>query len=243
MQILILGATGRTGNLVLLEALQRGHTVTALVRTPSSLDSLTSTLIATQKSNLTTVQGSPLSASDVAEAINTASAGDNHLVVISALNPRRTSDNPWAAPHPTDSPPRMMTDSIANVLASLRNTYAGGTEQPKVMHVSALGVGSSRSQAHWSLRGVVTHSNVKLAYADHEAVEAELGGAGQAVRWVSVRPGRLTAGDDGREARVWPAEGGVVGLMAKVSRGAVARFLLDAAESSEWDGKAPVILS
>lgn len=87
------------------------------------------------------------------------------------------------------------------------------------------------------------HSNIKFTYEDHEAVEAELKGADKGIKWVIVRPGRLTEGDDGSEAKVWPAEKGRVGLMSKASRGAVARFLVNAAERSEWDRKDPIVLS
>ncbi|ROV97051.1 hypothetical protein VSDG_04195 [Cytospora chrysosperma] len=244
MQILILGATGRTGSLLLLEALRRGHNVTALVRNPSSLDSLTSALPAAQKSSLTTVRGSPLNTSDVASAVATAtsSPGGGKLVVLSALNSRRTSESPWAAPHPTDSPPRMMADSIANVLSAASH---GGSaaEKPKVVYVSAIGVGASTANAHWVLRTLLAHSNVKLTYDDHEAAELELKEAGKGVDWVVVRPGRLTEGDDGSKPKVWPAEKGMVGMLAKTSRGTVARFVLDAAEGSEWDGKDPIVLS
>lgn len=245
MQILILGATGRTGTQVVLEALQRGHNVTALVRTPSALDELTSELPDSQKANLTLVKGSPLSNADVANAITNASssAGPNtKLAVLSALNSRRTSENPWAAPHPTDSPPRMMADSIANVLSVLSNTTAGWAEKPKVVYVSAIGVGKSSPNAHWVLRTLIGHSNVKLTYEDHDAAEAELREAGEGVKWVVLRPGRLTEGDDKKQAKVWPAEKGMVGMTASISRGAVARFSLDAAEGSEWDGKDPIIL-
>lgn len=244
MQILILGATGRTGTLILLEALRRGHNVTALVRNPPSLESTTSTLPAAQASRLTVVRGSPLDASDVAAAVAAASSpGGGKLVVLSALNSRRTSESPWAAPHPTDSPPRMMADSIANALSALSRPAAAGAERPKVVHVSAIGVGASVANAHWLLRTLIAHSNVKLTYEDHDAVETELKGAAAGVDWVVVRPGRLTEGDDGSKAKVWPAEKGMVGMLAKASRGAVARFVLDAAEGSEWDGTDPIILS
>lgn len=248
MKILILGATGRTGTLVLLEALRRGHKVTALVRNPPSLESITSGLPTAQKSNLTTVRGSPLNASDVAGAVATATAtGSGKLVVLSALNSRRTSESPWAAPHPTDSPPRMMADSIANVLSAVSQTTTTGggvgVEKPKVVYVSAIGVGASTANAHWLLRTLIAHSNVKLTYEDHESAEAELKGAAKEVDWVVVRPGRLTEGDDGSKPKVWPAEKGMVGMTAKASRGAVARFVLDAAEGSEWDGKDPIVLS
>ncbi|KAI3390927.1 hypothetical protein diail_8342 [Diaporthe ilicicola] len=245
MQILILGATGRTGTQVVMEALQRGHSVTALVRTPSALDDLTANLPTGQKSNLTVVKGSPLNTADVANAVTTASSADpgSQLVVVSALNSRRTSENPWAAPHPTDSPPRMMADSVANVLSALASKATGAEKRPKVVYVSAIGVGKSGPNAHWLLRTMISHSNVKLTYDDHDAAEEELRGAGAGVKWVVVRPGRLTEGDDKKQAKVWPAEKGMVGMTASISRGAVARFALDAAESSEWDGKDPIILA
>lgn len=246
MQILILGATGRTGSQVVLEALQRGHHVTALVRTPSALDDLAAKLPGSQRSNLSVVQGSPLISADVASAVAAAAPTPGaQLAVISALNPRRTSENPWAAPHPTDSPPRMMADSIANVLSALSGAAAAGqwAERPKVVYVSAIGVGESSRNAHWVLRALVGHSNVRLTYEDHDAAEAELRGAGDGVRWVVLRPGRLTEGDDEKLAKVWPAERGMVGMTASISRGAVARFSLDAAEGSEWDRKDPIILS
>ncbi|ROV92578.1 hypothetical protein VMCG_08956 [Cytospora schulzeri] len=247
MQILILGATGRTGALVLLEALRRGHNVTALVRNPSSLESVTSTLPADQKSHLTVVRGSPLNSSDVANAVSTSTTtgAKGKLVVLSALNSRRTSESPWAAPHPTDSPPRMMADSIANVLSAVSHSPQGSglAEKPKVVYVSGIGVGASSTNAHWLLRTLISHSNVKLTYDDHEAAESELREAADRVDWVVVRPGRLTEGDDGSQPKVWPKEKGMVGMFAKASRGAVARFVLDAAEKSEWDGTDTIILS
>lgn len=48
MHIYIVGATGRNGLIVVDEALNRGHTVTALVRNPGALNHHT---------NLTVIQG------------------------------------------------------------------------------------------------------------------------------------------------------------------------------------------
>lgn len=256
MPILILGATGRTGSLILLEALRRGHKVTALVRTPSGLDKFTADIPDAQRANLTVVRGTPLSAADTNSAVSTALAtktttttgtatgGDaSPLVVISALSPRRTSENPWAAPHPTDSPPRMMADSIANVVAVLRGVDS--SREKKIIHVSALGVGATGPNANWLVRAVIDHSNFRLAYEDHEAVDGELKAAGDAgiIRWVVPRPARLTSGGQGGQYKIWPVEDGMVWLSAKSSMVALARFSLDAAEGSEWDGKDPIVLS
>ncbi|MBR2566316.1 MAG: SDR family oxidoreductase [Paenibacillus sp.] len=72
MHILILGATGRVGSQVLRTALQEGHHVTALVRTPDK--------IKLQHDHLTIIQGNVLEPKDLHRAIRGAE------VVISALN-------------------------------------------------------------------------------------------------------------------------------------------------------------
>lgn len=83
-------------------------------------------------------------------------------------------------------------------------------------------------------------------YEDHDAVEQELvrqrieKGPG-AVPYVLVRPTRLVEGGEEEHARVFDGTG-TVGMMTTISRGAVARFLVDAAERGEWDGTAPIIV-
>ena len=66
MNLVVLGATGRTGQLVVEQALAAGHTVTALVR---SLEKLT-----IRNSSLRVVAGSATDAADVARALAGADA-------------------------------------------------------------------------------------------------------------------------------------------------------------------------
>lgn len=61
MNLVVLGATGRTGQLVVEQALAAGHTVTALVRSPEKL--------AIRNSNLRVVAGQATDAGDVARAM------------------------------------------------------------------------------------------------------------------------------------------------------------------------------
>lgn len=254
MQILLLGATGRTGLKVLKESLTRNHKVTALARSPESLEA-SIPADHPNRSQLTVVAGSPLSKADVASAL--AASPSPVDAVITTLNPRRASDSPFAAVDKTDSPPRMMADSMAAVLEALDgDTESRGRgsskKATKVVALSALGAGSSAPHTHCLLRLLFRQSNMRFTYEDHDAVEEELmrrqppqrqqnvPGAG-AVPYVLVRPTRLVEGDEGEAARVFGG-GGTVGLMETISRGAVARFLVDAAERQEWDGKAPIIV-
>lgn len=232
MQILLLGATGRTGTQVLKELLARNHKVTALARNPESLESTLP-----NGSNLTIIPGSPLNKTDISTAL--AASPSPVDAVITTLNPRRASDSPFAAVDPTDSPPRMMADSMADVLAALREGD-NASEGVKIVALSALGAGSSAPHAHCLLRLLFRHSNMRFTYEDHDAVEEELVRQQQAVPYVLVRPTRLVE-EDGGTARVFDGDG-TVGMMETISRGAVARFLVDAAESDEWDGKAPIIV-
>jgi uncharacterized protein YbjT (DUF2867 family) len=66
MNLLVLGATGRTGRLVVEQALAAGHTVTALVRSPEKLT--------TSNSNLRVVTGKATDTSDVSRALEGADA-------------------------------------------------------------------------------------------------------------------------------------------------------------------------
>ena len=68
MNLVVLGATGRTGQLVVEQALAAGHTVTALVRSPEKLT--------IRNSSLRVVAGSATDAADVARAL----AGANAVV-------------------------------------------------------------------------------------------------------------------------------------------------------------------
>ena len=78
MRLLILGATGRTGQYVTSQAIARGHSVTALVRTASL----------PPHRNLNSVIGDPRKVEDIATVL----AG--HDAVISCLGQRKGGD-PW----------------------------------------------------------------------------------------------------------------------------------------------------
>jgi uncharacterized protein YbjT (DUF2867 family) len=66
MNLVVLGATGRTGRLVVEQALAAGHTVTALVRSPEKLT--------VRNSSLRVVAGKATDAADVARALEGADA-------------------------------------------------------------------------------------------------------------------------------------------------------------------------
>ena len=80
MKLFILGASGGTGSALVKQAIMRGHTVTAFVRSPEKM---------TQRSRqLSVVRGDPRDANQLAPALT------GHGVVLSALGSRTLKPNP-----------------------------------------------------------------------------------------------------------------------------------------------------
>ncbi|KEQ84200.1 hypothetical protein M438DRAFT_397693 [Aureobasidium pullulans EXF-150] len=118
--ILLIGATGRTGRLVLESALTRGYKVTALIRPSSALPSHPS---------LTISKGSPLETGDITTALTTI---NGPVVLISTLGQTRTSGNPFAA---TTSPPLFMSASATAVAEAIKGQPADKVKKVIIMSI------------------------------------------------------------------------------------------------------------
>ncbi|KAL7932321.1 hypothetical protein V8C35DRAFT_328962 [Trichoderma chlorosporum] len=223
MHIFISGATGRNGRLALDNALARGHTVTVLARTPSSLPS---------NPNLTIIQGSPSSPRDVQTALSTPAPPS---VILIALNQRRTSENPFSPLSP-DSPPDLLASTTRILLAAIAATSF--VRPPKIVVNSLFGARDSWQGLGWAFRAVMSHSTMKLALRDHNNMDALIRESG--VPFVFARPVRLTDGPVGK-VKVWPDDGHGCGWNPAISRESLGVWMIQAAESDEWDGKSPVL--
>ncbi|MCI0711047.1 MAG: NAD(P)H-binding protein [Chloroflexi bacterium] len=144
MNIAVIGATGNTGFSFTEQAIERGHSVTALVRSPEKLASLAG--------QLNIIKGSVLNTKDVAQAVTGQDA------VFIALGTGK---------YPKKS--RIRTDGTRQVVKALQ---ASG-EQPLVVALSSLGVGESQQQIpfywRWPLNIVLMY-----AFADHNQQESVL---------------------------------------------------------------------
>ena len=217
MHLLVVGGTGRTGKLVIDEALHRGHTVTALARNPEVLGA---------KPGLDVVQGTPLKFDDVRSSFQ----GHTPDGVIVTLNARRASDSPFAA---NISPPRFMADSVANLCKAMKEYGVR-----KIVVMQAFGVGETWPNMSYMLRLLVKKSNMCYQFDDHNLVAKEIKTAG--VDYVLARPNVLKEGE-AEDIKEWPDHGKGVPMLGKVSRASVAKFLIDAAESDKWNNSAPVL--
>ncbi len=79
MKIVLLGATGQTGQPLVRQALASGHTVTAVVRSPGKLDSLKKELSGEESDRFHLVGGNIFSADDLASHFQGADAAVSTL--------------------------------------------------------------------------------------------------------------------------------------------------------------------
>lgn len=201
MTILLLGATGRTGRHLLQQALDRGHTVHALVRDPAA--------IKLNHSNLRLFEGSPLDREKLSVAMEGTEA------IVSALNVSRTSDWPWA---PLRSPADLLS-KCAGYLQELAT--ARGIQRLVVM--SAWGVAETRKDIPFWFRWAIEHSNLKFPYSDHERQEQVL--LQGSLNFTAVRAAGLTNGKGSQEVII--SIGNQPRPRLLISRATVAGFMLD----------------
>lgn len=214
-KILLLGATGRTGQAVLEKALARGWQVNALVRNPDSL--------ATVHPGLTVFKGTPLNGADVAKAIEGCDA------VISTLNNNRASDNPFAKPV---SPPTFMADSIRNTLTAME-----ANSIKRIVVLSAAGVGDSFMEQPWLFRLLIKKTNLGHTYRDHDAVDAMLRASG--TDWTLPRPVML--GKTPGKAPIIVSYDKVPKPHFQITRDSVAQFIVDSVDNASLIRKAPTL--
>lgn len=168
MKVLLLGATGRTGRLIMDTLLKDQYSVRILVREKSK--------VRRQSDRLEIMVGDTVSASDLTEAAMGCG------VIITALNISRNSDFPWSK---LRTPVRFLSDTMLNILqtAALLNI-------DRVIVCSAWGVHETRKDVPWWFRWLIDHSNIGPAYADHENQEKLL--VSSNLNYTIIRPVALT---------------------------------------------------
>ena len=213
-RILLLGASGRTGQLVLDYALTQGLEVVALVRNPDRLR---------PRRGIEVMVGSPLDPSDIAHAIAGCDA------VVSVLSHIYGLAAPWAPPL---SPPLLLTHCIDNCIEAMSKN---GVRRIVVM--CAIGVGDSFRYAPAMLRWRIRHTNLRRAYADQNDLEQVLRLSGLA--WTSVRAARLS--DRRRAGGLIVSIANRPEPRTTISRDLAARFLIDCLSSRQYVGQTPSI--
>lgn len=201
MRLLILGASGGCGRWLARLAAERGHDVAVVVRPTTIFDAPAGVVVH---------RGDPADAALLDRVLPGRDA------VLSALGLRRAGRSPWA---PLLSPPDL-TERVARALVPAMRAHG----VPRLVAISAGGVGDSRERLGWPVRRLVATANVGVAYRDLERMEGVLEASG--LDWLAVRPVTLAGGPPRRTARAVPR----YGLASLVRRSEVAAWMLDAVE-------------
>ncbi len=213
-RILLYGATGRTGGLVLRYALQQGYAVTALVRNPTKLT--------VQSDNLTVIRGLPTSL----DAVRNAMRGcDMVISTLSALSDSEAfSLKNIPAPHTLET--------------TMRNTITGMNELglKRIVTLSSIGAGDSRPYAPWFMRLMIRLTNFKITFADHDAQESLLTKSG--LDWVIARPVAL---NNNEETKVLTVSYDKTPSPFSISRKRLALFIVDCLATDEFVHQAPLL--
>ncbi len=215
MHILILGATGRTGERLLHEALADGYRVTILVRDRRK--------IGISSGKLTVVERATLDADSLQQAISGCDA------VISTLNISRTSDFPWSS---LRTPPTFLSDLLTRLIPICEAQHVR-----RLIVVTAWGANETRQHIPFWFRWLIDYSNIGVAYRDHERQEQLL--TQSRLDWTIVRPVGLTNGRDHKP--LIETTGNQPKPNLTISRTNVARFLLDVVAGKRYIRQAVTI--
>lgn len=215
MKILILGATGRTGKLILEEALNQGYEVNCLVREPKKIKK--------NHNHLKIFKGSPEQISDLENAIKDCGG------IISSLNISRESDFPWSK---LRTPPTFLSDVINNIIS-----LTGKSGLARIIVCSAWGVAETEKEIPIWFNWLIKYSNIGVAYKDHERQENKL--KKSKLNWTIVRPTGLT--NFKNDKKVIESYNNEPNPKLTISRINVAKFMVNVLKRDELIGKTPVI--
>lgn len=221
MKVLILGATGPCGQLLVQEALAAGHSVVLLVRSPQKLSE-------SIKSNpsVTIVEGQLTDA----ELINK-SVADVHAV-LSALGPPVTVTS--GLTYPSDKP---LAQAYALIIDAMK--------KHGVKRLILLGTSSIKDEHDkFSVTFATLVTGVNLfahgAYKDVVAIGELVRREGDGLEWTIARVPLLTSNLDKAVVAGYVGDGHV---KPKLSRAAFAAFVLQELEEGQWIRKAPLVSS
>jgi uncharacterized protein YbjT (DUF2867 family) len=134
---------GRTGKLVIEEAIKRGHKISAIERDPEKLKDY----------QIEITRGTPYDFETVEKALSGCEA------IINTLNISRKSDNPWAS---LASPTDLISKSATNAVSAMNKAVI-----KRFITLSTIGAGSSWKTTSAILKFIVSVSNLKYAFRDH----------------------------------------------------------------------------
>lgn len=202
MNLLVLGATGNIGRQLVDMALERGHRVTAIVRSTAGVR---------ERDGLEVIQGDVLNPTVLRDAFSGMDA------VISCLGIRKKDPtDPWSQL----LSPEDFTASCASITVEAMKIHG----LKRLVVISSAGVGDSWETVDSEIRDVVKSSNVAKIFLDLNNMEQVL--ARSELDTLAIRPVALVIGDASGEAKIVDR----FEKTSKIFTGDVAQWILDAVE-------------
>jgi len=210
MRVVVIGGTGRTGRLIVQQALAAGHQVCSYGRSATP---------ETVPAGVEAIAGDATDGPSLHRALEGADA------VITALSIPRKSESPFAKViGPGDLHSRSTTLILAAMLAH---------NVPRIIKVSAQSVGDSAPRAGCLFKLLVAISNLRPAFADHGVADKLVRRSDRA--WTILRPPVLT--DEPATGAVKADEALATWSWTKLSRQDVAASAVKALDEQEWEGR------
>jgi len=213
VKILLLGSTGRTGKLVLQEAINRGYTINCIIRKQ----------LANPVNGVNYFIGNPTDKNILEQALPGCSA------IINALNISRTSDFPWSK---LRTPEALLSEVTGNLIPLADKHYV-----KRIVVCSAWGVAETKAHIPAWFRWLINNSNIGPVYADHERQEKLLQQSN--LDWTIVRPAALI--NARKKQHVIESYHNQPKPRLTISRSSVAAYLVNAVSNDALIGKTPVI--
>ena len=211
MKLLIFGATGATGRLLVDQALELGHAVTAFVRDPARLHRSHPTL--------RQIVGDAMDAATVEGAVQ----GHDAVVCALGTSPEGKADRARRQPGVP-----VCSVGTANIVGAMDRHGVR-----RIVVESSTSVGESRKAGRWGAAAIV-RLFLREVMDDKERQDEILKGSG--LDWTIVRPAKLSNGP--QTGRLKSGEGLAWSLASSASRADVAAFLLAALGDPATIGRA-----
>jgi nucleoside-diphosphate-sugar epimerase len=236
MEILVAGATGATGRLLVQQLLDRGHGVRAVIRSPEKLPDASR-----NHPLLTLIQASILDISDEEMARQL----EGCAAVASCLGHNLSWKGVFGHPR------RLVTEATRRLCSAIRSNDRQGPVRFVLMNTAGNSNRDLNERLSFAHRCVIGLLRLLLPpHADNENaadyLRTDIGQSDESVQWVAVRPDNLIDEDQVTEYDVYPTPTrSAIFNAGSTSRINVAHFMADLVTDNglwhRWRGQMPVI--
>lgn len=236
MKILIVGASGATGRLLVRQLLDRGHQVKIIVRSPEKLPE---SLKNNKKFSVISASVLDLSDEEMAQHVNGCDA------VASCLGHNINFKGIYGQPR------RLVTDTARRLCQAIKSNKPTGKVKYVLMNTTGNRNRDLDEPISFAQKAVIGLLRLLLPpHVDNEQaadyLRTEIGQNDKTIEWVAVRPDGLIDEDKVTEYEIHPSPTrSAIFNAGKISRINVAHFMADLITNEKlweaWEGQMPVI--